>query len=152
MRVEFLHQRRIAVKVRGSPIVLSKAFEVLFGPILSWVNSHLVNRNVFFHNALGHDRYGEPLTAAWCFNAIAVSPAMLIILNVVVKYEHIRLINLMEIAPPRDVGWLQNDAVHLSVVFLNFDGKPLEVVMKQPHIQNIDSPAIEPEFVPENSF
>ena len=53
------------------------------------------------------DGYCKPLIAIGCLYFVAISPPMLVVLYAVVKDEHIRFLDLVEIATPRDVAWLQ---------------------------------------------
>src|ERR1700680_2771100 len=45
-------------------------------------------------------------------NLIAIPPAVFVVLDTIIEYEDVGLLNLMEVAPPRDVARLENDALH----------------------------------------
>ena len=55
---------------------------------------------------------GEPLWTDWCANPISMSPATFVELHVVIEDEYICAANLVKVSSPRDVGGLQNYALH----------------------------------------
>src|SRR5262245_51173908 len=54
-------------------------------------------------------RHGQPHGAFWALDAVAVAPALLVELHVVVVHEHVGLAHEIEIAEPRQISRLQHD-------------------------------------------
>ena len=81
-------------------------------PVTRPIYMDFIDRSIILYCALLFDWDRQPDGTIACFYSITIAPAMLVILNIVIKNEYIGLLNLMEIAPPRDVVRLINDTLH----------------------------------------
>lgn len=51
--------------------------------------------------------YRDPFDSSGCFYPVSISPAMFIILNIVIEDKNIRFDQLLEESSPWDIGWLK---------------------------------------------
>ena len=79
-------------------------------------NADLMDGNILGLSAEDVNRNGQPLLAMRRFDLVAVAPATLIVLYVIVKNEQVRPLDLIEHTASWNVGRLQDNGVHLSVV------------------------------------
>ena len=84
-------------------------------PWLAPIDPHISNGDSFGH-ALAVDGDRQPLFALCGLDLVPVTPAMFVVLHIVIKNEQIRFADLSKVPPPRDVRWLQNDDVHSPTV------------------------------------
>jgi hypothetical protein len=82
---------------------------MFLAPLLRHIDEDVFDQDMLAEESLVKHRNGQPVTAAARFNAVAVSPAVFVVLDIIVKDEKIRFIDLVEIAAPGDIGWLQNN-------------------------------------------
>src|SRR5262245_21373116 len=85
-------------------------------------NANVLDHRSLRSHAFAIDRNREPFHALGGFDPIAVSPALSVILHVVVKNKTIRLPHLVEISAPGNIRWLKNDAVHKPLISGSFNG------------------------------
>ena len=93
---------------RGFMIGVFNRAPVLLVPGSLPADVDLVNGYVFDLGAMTVDRDGEPLGSTGCFDPVAIAPAPLIILDVIIEYEDIRFQDLVEVASPGDIGGLED--------------------------------------------
>src|SRR5215468_11670742 len=98
-------------EVRRLAIVLLKAAPMFGFPRIVWREANVPDRHVMRMNALGDDGDGQPLETICRLDLIAISPAMLIVLDTIVENKDVGLLNLMKVTAPRDVARLQNHTV-----------------------------------------
>src|SRR5580693_3630342 len=108
-----LLQERLPVFVKRSFVVcLMNREAVLLVPGPFPVNLDFPNLPLPFDIALLIDWNAQPLRALRCLYSVTVSPAMLIVLDIVIKDEKVRFLNLVKISSPWDVRGLQDHASH----------------------------------------
>jgi hypothetical protein len=61
------------------------------------------------------NRDGDPLPSLRGLDLVSIPPAMLVVLHVIVKNEEVGAADLVEIAPPRQIGRLQDYNFHSPV-------------------------------------
>ena len=81
---------------------------VLAGPVPAPDAADLVDRRALDHVAGGGHRDREPDRAVRGLDAVAVAPAVLVVLDVVVEDEDVRLLDLVEVPAPGNVGRLDD--------------------------------------------
>ncbi len=114
------HQIHALLKVRSAPVVCLERFDVLMRPVSIPHDFDIDNIFRLRHHTFCRYRNRQPLLTVRCFDQVSISPAMLVVLNVIVEHEHVGLENLVEVSAPRNIRWLQNDARFL--VMLVFTG------------------------------
>ena len=82
---------------------------MFLAPLLRHIDQYIFDQDMLAEESLVKHRNGQPMTAVVSFNSVAVSPAVFVVLDVVIKDEKIRFLDLVEIAAPGDIGWLQNN-------------------------------------------
>jgi len=60
------------------------------------------------------DRGRQPLFALIRLDLVAVSPAMFVILNIIIEYKKISPTDLVKISTSWNAGGVQDDQIHLS--------------------------------------
>src|SRR5215468_3019421 len=92
---------------RGPRVAAPERLEMLAGPRLASVDARLpVGRLAL---ATGKDGDGEPEQALVGFDAVAVPPAVLVVLDVVVEDEDVALGELVKVAEPGEIAGLEHD-------------------------------------------
>src|SRR5262249_19431861 len=92
---------------RGARVVSPERLEVLAGPGLAGVDARRpVGRLAL---ATGEEGDGEPEQALVGFDAVAVPPAVLVVLDVVVEDEDVALVELVEVAEPGEIAGLEHN-------------------------------------------
>src|SRR5215208_4119413 len=86
-------------------------------PRLGPVDAHIFNGSSLGY-ALAVDRDGEPLFALCSLDLVAVAPAVLVILHIIVEDKQIGAADLIKITAPRNIRRLQNNDVHFPAVSL----------------------------------
>ena len=80
---------------------------MLRGPAVSR-DAHLVDRQAGDDVAACGDRDRQPVRAVGGLDPVAVAPAVLVVLHVVVEDEDVRLLDLVEVAAPGDIRRLED--------------------------------------------
>jgi hypothetical protein len=75
------------------------------------------DRNIFNFRALAHTTFrinwnGNPLRTLGSFDAIPITPPVLVILNTIIKNKNVCLLYLVKKSPPGNVAGLKNNYVH----------------------------------------
>src|SRR5262249_25531246 len=92
---------------RGPRVAAPERLEMLAGPGLAGVDARLpVGR---LAPATGENGDGEPKQSLVGFDVVAVPPAVLVVLNVVVEDEDVALVELVEVAEPGEIAGLEHD-------------------------------------------
>src|ERR1017187_1016757 len=74
--------------------------------------TNVLDWSVIRVNATGDHGNRQPLQAVRGLDLVAVSPAVLVVLDAVVEDEDVGFLNLMKVAAPRYVTRLKNDTIH----------------------------------------
>ncbi len=109
--VERFQQGQVSLEIRRFVVGNSQGLEMILRPGLRPVNFHILDGNPFGHT-FAVDWDGQPLLALRGLDLVAVAPAMLIVLNVVVEDEQVGAADLVEVAAPGNVRGLEDDDVH----------------------------------------
>ena len=67
---------------------------------------------MILHNPFFQDWYCQPNWTIGSLNSVPITPAVLIVLNIIIEDEDISLTDLMKVAAPRDIIGLVNYAFH----------------------------------------
>ena len=91
----------------GLGVVDPERLQMLARPGLACIDARVaVGRQSL---AVGQHGDGEPERPLVRLDAVAVSPAMLVVLDIVVEDEDVALVELIEVAEPRQVAGLEDD-------------------------------------------
>ena len=74
------------------------------------------------HRTFLYDRNRQPDRTIWSLNTVSIAPTVFVVLNIVVENEDISLLDLMEIASPRNIVRLVNDTVHIATKLAQLSG------------------------------
>jgi hypothetical protein len=72
----------------------------------------LINVNIFFYMTFAIYGNSQPAHTLVGFDAVAVAPAMFVILHIIVEYENICQIDLFEKTAPGDIRRLKDYTFH----------------------------------------
>src|SRR5687768_7964439 len=113
--IERFQKRKIFLEIRSLTVGKSQGFKMTFRPRLGPINTH-ISDGCAIRYAPGVDRNRQPLFSLMSLDLIAVTPAMLIVLHIIIEDKQIRAADLVKIAPPGNVGRLQDDNVHFPTI------------------------------------
>ena len=109
--IKGLNQRGVLLKPGRAGVGNGEGLPVVFGPGFGPVDFDILDRDAL-GDAGAMDRDGDPLFTLSGLDLVAIAPAVLVILDIVIEDEQISARHLVKISTPGDIGGLQDDNVH----------------------------------------